>query len=349
MLSSKKRGESDVQFNWIFVLAAAAVFLFIIFRVISAQRSSAELSYSVTLRARLDSAVAASLSQDEFSGEISLGKSGINFSCGKALFPKIAPSDLGAEFSPKQISADATSLIIKSEQWYFPMKAGSLIYLTSPKNSYLFVKNPDFNYLIDEIYAKMPDAADKVLIENLSDLESEIKNRPEKNVRVITFNEQPAGKILSSPASFISFYPASGSSIDYGAAEFYNKKTAIFEKTLYLGKEMLVAALYAETIDDYECSAKKAFDRLYWILDVSKSRLQKMSADYPDKSTCRTILSSADSDSAQGSISEFMSLVSALKNSEKIPFDIGAQIDSSIADLNSKNIRLVRFSCSSIY
>lgn len=351
MLSGKKRGESDVQFNWIFVLAAGAVFLFIIFRVISAQRSSAELSASVTLRTRLGSTVAASLSQDEYSGEISLGKEGINFSCGKAIFQKIAATDLGPEFSQKYISSDASSLIIKSEQWDFPMKAGSLVYLSSPKNSYLFVKNSMFSDLINEIYDKMPDAVDKALIENSSDLENEIKNRPGKDIRVIMFNEQPSAKSLSSSASFISFYPASGASIEYGTVELYNKQIKSFEKTLYFGKEMLVAAVYSESVDDYECSAKKAFDRLYWILDISKARLQKMSADYPKNSDCQALLSSTEQDSAQGRISGFMDVILALKNSgrmNQVP-NIGAEINSAVANLNSKNTQLVRFSCPSIY
>jgi hypothetical protein len=352
MLFYKKRSESDVQLNWIFVLIAGAVFLFIVFKVINFQRTSAEISSSVALKSKFDAAVASSMTQEDFSGEIDVGKTGINFSCGKAVFRGIAPSDLGAAFAPGAISSDSGKVIIKSEQWNFPLKAGNLLYLTSPKNSYLLVKSSAQSAVVDEADNKMPDSVDKAIIssDNRNEFLAEISGRKGKEIRLVFFGQEPPSDLLEN-ASIINIEPKTGASNNYGNVTFYNKDGSN-NSTYYFGDEMMVAAIYSGSIADYECSAAKAFDRLYWILNISQMRLENMANAYLGGHICNGLLSDSRDGSARGSILTLMSLITPLTKEGglgKLSKENAIAIIGNISSLNSNNNMLMRNSCPSIY
>ena len=357
MLFYKKRSESDVQLNWIFVLIAGAVFLFIVFKAVSLQRESASTSASVGMKSNFEAAVAGSMTQEDFSGEIDVGKTGINFSCGQAVFKGISPADLGAAFAPGGISSDSGKVIIKAAQWKFPLKAGNLLYLTSPKNSYLLAKNNAQSAVVDEADKRMPDSVDKAIIsaDNVDELAAEISGRKGKDIRLVFFGKEEAKNHfnLLNNASIIEIEPKIGAALNYGNVTFYNKDRSS-NSTYYFGDEMMVAAIYSGSIADYECSAAKAFDRLYWILNMSQIRLVKMAEEYSSSSSqeCYNLLSSSDSNSATFSILEFMALIYPLTKNRGLA-GISDKNAKKIADsensLDSANSLLVRFSCPSIY
>ncbi|MCX6711281.1 MAG: hypothetical protein NTZ02_04310 [Candidatus Woesearchaeota archaeon] len=311
MLFYKKRSESDVQLNWIFILIAGAVFLFIVFKAINFQRASAELSASVALKSSFDAAVASSMTQEDFSGQIDVGKTGINFSCGSAILKGLNPSDLGAAFAPGGISSDSGKVIIKSEQWKFPLRISG---------------------------------------DNPSDLADEISGRKGKDIRLVFFGQEPTSNLLKN-ASIIKIEPKIRDSINYGTVTFYSRdgsKTS----TYYFGDEMLIAAIYSGSIADYECSAAKAFDRLYWILSMSQIRLANMSKAYAPGQSCNGLLNSTEANSARDNILALMSLIAPLTKDGGLR-GLSEENATAIADkvnaIESNNNLLVRFSCPSIY
>ncbi|MEM3500007.1 MAG: hypothetical protein QXJ50_03185 [Candidatus Woesearchaeota archaeon] len=340
-----KRAEVETQINWIYVLIGSGVFLFVIFKFISVQRSASELNQAIAVRDSLESAVlsAYSSSQEESYLQINLGKLSATFSCedgGIQVHEKIQPVDIGSAFAPKKLSSDSGSIFMKSISWQIPMNAGSIILLTSPADSYLLVRNPQNDYMIPLLKRILPEGTDISEVGEVESITSAIQRRKGKSVRIVYFNEEPPDSVKKMINTQVSVVKISSEKNSFGTVTYY---TPTGHNTLaYFSDEMMAGAVLSENADEYSCSANKALNRLVGIINLSAQRAVMLS-NFVESNVCKVSLQEAKNELL--AYADFLSSPQILKPDSST----FSQLESHIQKISSRKSMMERNSCPTIY
>jgi len=292
-----KRGDIELQFNWIFVFVVGTLILALAAGFVITQKKNSDILISGQIIRFIRSVLTISSATPGKAEPQPLQKE-IGVSCdpkgcsaqGCASDFYVKPRTLNAKidtkidaiFSPTTIKGQ--TLATWSMEWDMPYHVSNFLYTTSDQVRYIFVAgaDPAYNALLDGLYSEMPDIMgqkEEVKVAEIDD----IKDKNNYKVRLVFVNQgnevpqMPAAlknmgvkditaiQIIPDPA--VVNLPEEDKRFSIGTIKFYQKSGLGFaEQTpkyevYYLGKPTVFGAIFSESREMYECNMYKALLR----------------------------------------------------------------------------------------
>lgn len=289
----QKRGAIEVQFNWIFIIIAGAIFLVFFFAVVKSMQGSSDTKLNTEIAAHLDTvlknAAQASSTGSEAFRMIAFPAVTLQFTCEED-FSSMRIGGQGIEmpldtqiiFSEQQLQGD--TLYAWTQNFEIPYRIQSFLYLTSSDALYVFIEDDG---LIEEMYRGMPANISTMLVE-----EDELMNHLEtyKSYDYVTFIGytvdygifQPSGLLHAKALNLeqhdvrgyhgdIAFYKYTGDSfLPEGGSVVSEGRAAFLTKQLFYG------AIFSGSREMYMCNANKALARAERITEIMLDRTDEL-------------------------------------------------------------------------
>lgn len=345
MKKIKKRGIVDFQLNWIFAIVVGGLIVILFYRLIAVERTRGDISSATEIRDEINKILAGSgITPDkivtlETSGDLELVfycnlEEGLSeYYVGRGIK---TPLNIEPVFSHTNIKG--TNLVIQSLPWRMPFYVGTFLYITSSNIQYIFYNgtsedNPGF---IIDLYNKFPDSINKRLTEDISSLNV---GRNDKVVLVYLEESNPeinlnqfAEEIRRERLIPIQIAKEGGA---VSGSVYYMGRDMVPENTVFIDFPTLIAAIYSENKQVYECNMDKAIKRLKYSAKIYASRSEKISEEYGLNHVCG---------STHGTARGHFNTISSIDNINSLP-GLSAPIES----LEGSNRQAQRQSCALIY
>tara|TARA_Y100000310_G_scaffold140596_1_gene140030 strand:- start:85 stop:1191 length:1107 start_codon:yes stop_codon:yes gene_type:complete len=367
---SKKRGQIQVQFNWIFILIVGALILLFFLGVVRTQKKLSDTKISATISTDLRAILSGVEVSTQTAALIDIPKTEIDFNCEGYSVGGLAGMRPTASFSPNVIKGNR--LMSWAVPWSVPYRIMNFVYLTTPEIRYIIVDDDDADpdSLADKLEAALPQKIieeednDRIMMnkEVVNDLVG-IEDKNNYKVRVVFFTDTlndlqsdttPSElQYLKGDLTAINVKVTSGGINGYGQITFYKqdgtsfdyvKTTAVDSTTDYLGLQSLIAAVFAEDIDSYNCNMKRAFKKMEFMTGIYESRTTELKDNHPDPTCTLTYLGAAGYlttiKSKAGDLSEVLDSSDINDIYDKV-YDVDS--------LNNSNDRAQKLSCPEIY
>jgi hypothetical protein len=293
-----KRAVVEVQFNWIFILIAGALILFLFASIILKQKTTADSAAETILLKDIASITVGSEATTGVTSELELSKATLSFGCNTIrVGQKSQPLQQMVLFSPTTVN---TPLIIHTTEWSLPFRATNVVYLSSPQIRYVLIGNND---LAKQINKSMPE---KFTVDFYQDYAA-FSAKPiqeDDHIRIIFFDQTEFTNNKNSIFNKLSSKSTKETSIlvidgdqTIGTASFYAKtQTDIqLQRSMeYLKEEMLMGAIFTDSYEQYQCVANNLLAKLSRVADIHDKRRQALfgetsPATHPLNSRCNLL------------------------------------------------------------
>ena len=252
-----KKAAIEIQFNWIFVaIAGFVIFLFIIGIAVKNARDS-EQKLSQDLISQIVASIKGKQQLSDAFTSIDIPKTNIQFSCDKdtdLAYIRIAQSqrqNLPVEIIFAPSSLDTDKLLLSTEDFSIPFTVTRFVYITSPETAFIVYYKAGGDLKAEAFFNALPSNITKVEATG-SNLANKIASF--KNFKIICFEECPTGK------DYIQIIPNNPDIFSYGQINFH--KGTSNKVTQYVTKASLLAAIYSDNKEYYECQMDRAFKQL---------------------------------------------------------------------------------------
>lgn len=259
MLIKNKKGIVEIQFNWLYVVIVGFVIIIAFISVINGIRNSSEKEREYEISKYFDTLLLGDTLLENSERNVSLYGMNLkidNAKTGEAQCNYYSLGKTGIKQEIKYIPVFSLEniksfLLSKTYAWDYPFRASFFIYITSPHNVFIYDDQTIKNYL--------PSNSKSL------DINNNFINRNYDYIRYILVNENMP--ILDNRVSKLKDSQVSAVKIDLnkGIIEYYEKKGSNFvfrAKSFFFDKETLLAAIYSDNKNSYECNLKKAILRL---------------------------------------------------------------------------------------
>lgn len=273
-LQTKNKKAFEIQFNWLFVLAAGVAILIFFTVILVKQKSVSEASVRVNVIKSLEAIITgAGISKDTIN-LIDIPNSGIETSCNKVSLGGTSKQYQNLVlFAPRLLKGKR--LVTQTTAFSVPYRATNLLYITSLDVRYIIIGS---SALARAINNSLP-----------SDLKKEIttstafQNKNNYNVRFIVFDGADLGdidltKFGKMQDSDVTALNVIGD-INSGTIEFYQKDGISWTSkrdSYYITKFSLLGAVYSDTSEAYECGMMNALSRLTLVNKIYISRTKAL-------------------------------------------------------------------------
>ncbi|MBN2881586.1 hypothetical protein JXM83_06075 [Candidatus Woesearchaeota archaeon] len=359
-----KKSQISSQFNWIFILIIGAVILTFFISIVSKQKDQAETKISINVVMSFKTILQSSLVKERSTQAISMPKQTLEFYCeldtctthgcysgyrveGSSVD---VSSDLMSIFSPRKISGK--KMITYSLDWNLPFKTLNFLFVTSDDVRYILVRDS-----LEDYKTVMKHFPDNITLDvvNSSSLDSLI-DEGFYNVRYIFLNDDSTlqsadlidsvGGKNSKNVSAVNLEFESGS-IGFGKISYYSHLSGVKVKTgesYFIDNATMVAAIFSDDSEIYDCNLIKAFNRLGRLAGVYEQKINNLCNLYcNDFLTCGSVL--YDSNLARTMKNVAFEIVSKQSISE----DDAKTIENSFKGLEAMNMRARDYSCPVLY
>lgn len=288
----QRKAAIELQFHWVFVLIAGAIILLFFGSVVFKQKEISEDWASTNIVFDLDGIIAGASASQKTLNSIDL-TSEIKFKCNEySVGKKPRPVGKTIVFAPDLLKG--RKLIPWALPWQVPYKVTNFLFLSTDNVKYVVVDNPDINVNYDiEVYDELN------LTKELVNPVSGVTNTNNYKIRFIFFNQEipnpinlPDLGIADKDITAVNIIPDSDAAKwdDFGTIRFYKKQGTGFSETretYYLRRASVYGAIFSEDVDSYDCSMKKAFQRLNLVNQVYKEKVSKLNRiTYPSGYFC---------------------------------------------------------------
>lgn len=262
----------EVQFNWLFVLVAGAAILLFFTVVVAKQKNVSETSTKATVLKSIEAIITGASISSDTTNIVSIPESDIDVGCGRISIGGVSKQYQNLIlFAPGKIKGD--KIVTQTLSFNAPYRATNLLYATSTNARYIIIGSSS---LAKEINKTLPSELKKEFYQPMPD----IKNSNNYKARFIVFGEmiEFPPSMEKMPDADVTTLRISGSS-ENGIAEFYQKKQNSWDSkgtSFYVGRNSLVGAVYADSVEGYECSMKNVFSRLNLATKIYAERTKKL-------------------------------------------------------------------------
>lgn len=262
----------EMQFNWIFVLVAGAAILLFFTAVVVKQKSVSETSTKATVLKSIEAIITGASVSTDTTNIIGIPNSNIEVGCGRVSVGAVSKQFQSLIlYAPSVIKGD--KLITQTLAFNAPYRATNLLFVTSPQLRYTLIGN---NNLAKEINKSLPSELKKEFYM----AKPEVKNSNNYKVRLVLFDDMIdfPKELAKMPDSDVTAVKVTGG-IEKGGIEFYQKdgNSWLFKgRSAYFGKSSLIGAVYADTLETYECNMQSAFYRLNIVTKIYAERAKKL-------------------------------------------------------------------------
>ena len=145
--NTMRKGQLDVQFNWIFVLIAGAVILALFFKVAATQRQLSEDKSAIRLQNDFDAITNAALQSKDTIQTVPLPNIGLRFSCADCActmnFGRFTlPFGDRSIFAPASVQGTEAKLWVLD--WKVPFRVTNFLYVTNDQDKiFLIADDPE--------------------------------------------------------------------------------------------------------------------------------------------------------------------------------------------------------------
>jgi hypothetical protein len=354
-MKRSKRAVVEVQFNWIFILIAGALILFLFASIILKQKNTTDSAAQTELLKTVTSLAIGSESSTGVTSVVDLGDATLTFGCNTLrIGQKSQPIQQMVMFSPSSVR---TPLILSTREWSLPFRVTNVIYLSSPRIRYVLIGNND---LARQINQSMPD---KFLVDYYPSFLgtggfSSSQMQKDDRLRIVVFEgngvifdqSQPSTTIhpqlstIPQQAISLLYVRESTTSLNHGDIEFFQKTQNGWSgptSVTYLKQEMLMGAIFTDKAEQYQCIQSNMLKKLSTVAQIQETRkniLDTQTTNHQTLSRCHTNDYYADSSP------HFMILISSTDFSS-----LYNSAHDSTSSLTTINKNLERASCPLLY
>lgn len=326
----------EIQFNWIFVLIAGAAILLFFTSIIVKQKDVSTASIKSTVLKSIEAIITGVSVSKDTTNLVDIPNSNIEISCGRVSLEEVSKQYQNLIlFAPSLIKG--SFLITQTLDFSMPYKVTNLLYITSPNVRYIIIGDDS---LAKEINKSLPVELKKEFYPTMP----QIKSSSNYKVRFVFF-----GSIAPPPKAFEKLLDSDvtaikvNGDIDKGTIEFYQRdKNAWLSKgnSVYLGKQSLIGAVYADILELYECNMQNTFVRFNLITKIYVEKIKKLKqfVETSREDQCKEIY--------ENSFALINNILTASSNFNRENVNI---ISSSSKLLDNENKNLQVYSCTLIY
>ncbi len=278
---AEKRGQVEVQFNWILILVAGGLIFLFFFGIINWAKKSSDEGTASTISVNLDSIFTGSSIVKETINKIDIPFKQLDFTCDTY---RVDSSSNVRNIRNKLIFApsriDEGRLITWSLGWDIPFRVTNFLFITSPQIRYIVIgsESSDMFQLINETFPREF---------NVEFNPSTIEDVNNFKVRFIYVG----GGVSDADAALFYKMPDEDvtalwiTSSDPYQITFYKKTIASFSVIPYTaldsaGLAGLFGAIISENPEDYDCNMEKAKKRLDQIAEIYLNRSRELETYY---------------------------------------------------------------------
>lgn len=283
-----RRGQLDVQFNWIFVLIAGAVILGLFFKVAYTQRQVSQDKAAIRLQHDFDAITSAALQSKDTIQAIPLSKMGLVFNCDATcacdmMFGRFALSFQDRSiFAPQSVQGTEARLWVLD--WKVPFRVTNFLYVTNDLTKYYIVGSAS-DPVVARLMAIIPD---EVNIEAVGSMEA-ARNEGYDNAVFVTLSAavpspQVVARFKGADIRVVQVAENPGTA-GIGTVTINRARKGKFKmedavKSGYAGDELLLGAIFAQDGAAYKCNARTAFMRLLGVALVYTERATSLQASH---------------------------------------------------------------------
>jgi hypothetical protein len=290
MEKNNKKGVIEIQFNWIFIMIIGGIILVLFLSLVAKQKKVTDVKICSIIKTDLRSILTGAKVSTGTAQLIDKSDIDITFDCQGYTICNLEPIKPRHSFSPQLIKE--RQLMAWAYDWSIPYRITNFIYITSPLVRYIIVN--DSGSLAEQLNESMPpelileEGSSKFLIskEVLSDFNT-LKDKNNYKVKFVYFNNSDNNfleydsnignlKNKDKDISAVKIVPIEGGIDGFGKIYFYNKYENSWslqsDPTYYIGKASLIAAVFSEDIETYNCNMQIAFEDLSLITSIYLNR-----------------------------------------------------------------------------
>ncbi len=284
----QRRGNIEVQFNWIFVLIIGALILAFFGTLIYQQKASSESKVTHEILSKLDTKLSGVASSKNTFERIEMPDVEIKF-----IYPDYF---LGTQrqnlkermiFAPSSLRGDF--LAAQTRPWNLGFDVATFIYLTNPTVKYYIVAAADderFAQTIDSRIERKRSSDDDEELVRMEILSGRAESKGYRKVRMIFIGSDPTAADISAlsnmPNSDVTALKVIGD-LESGSLAFYKKSGSSFvadgPERFYVGEALLLGAIFVDGERAYSHLFDKAMKRLYIVSKIYENRTQLL-AEY---------------------------------------------------------------------
>lgn len=327
----------ELQFNWIFVLIAGAAILLFFTVVVVKQKNISETSAKTTVLKTIEAVVTGAGVSTDTINIVNIPNLNIETSCNRVSIGGVSKQYQSMVlFAPSLIKGD--KIITQTLAFSVPFRATNLLYMTSPQLRYIIIGDSN---LAKEINRSLPPDLKKEFYQSAP----YIKNSNNYKIKFIIF-----GSMIAFPKALEKMADSDMTAIrvegdnEKGSIEFWQKEGASWlskGKSVYIKKQSLIGAVYADTPDMYECNMKNIFFRLNLVAKVYAEKTKKLIQN--------TALSGKQAQCVQFYNNALFQLNSISAASSNFTRENADAISNSAKSLESENKNAQVYSCPLVY
>ena len=294
-----KRGQIQIQFNWIYIAVVGAIILIAGLSIIPKLKKSATDSFNYDVKSYLDLILKNIQLNPKAESSTELSGVAIKFSCDRYIIDEISSPLSSIVFSPDKITGN---LLGTSRYFEHPFKTELFSFVTGSNIKYV-LKESGFVQLINE---SLPININKIVVKNFK----EINNENYDKIRYIAIDEMPdvsqLGDLNGIKDEDVTFLVVSvidswfGPELrnrfdgfflegiekysmrifDFGTIKYYKKTGNSFKEigeVYFLDEASLLAAIYSENPEMYNCGMLKGFEKFKISAEIKLDRIDELS------------------------------------------------------------------------
>ncbi len=269
------------------MIAGALILLFFV-SIVYKQKAISEQKSDIEIQKNFQSILTGAEISKQTENIISVPGKEIKYGCDGFSIGSLAGFNPRIVFAPDTLKSKERKLILYSLEWRVPFRITNFLYVTSPEIRYIIVddnNNLNDDSIANQLFDLLPENINKKIV----DQGTTINDENNYKIKKICFegNCNLGGSV--SGISKVDINPTDGELDSYGIILFDTGSLP------YLKKESIIAAVFSENLDIYECNMKKAMTRLKKVYDVYDDRVEELKNDYPSiNPICTGYYSNAD-------------------------------------------------------
>ena len=274
LIFSKKAIE--IQFNWMFVLVAGALILMFFMAIVFKQKEVSQESTNIAVLKSIGAIIAGAGTSSQTSRPIDVPYSDILVGCNQISSGRMLKQFGNASlilFAPGLIRGK--KLIVQTLDFAAPYKATNILYATSPSVRYVIIGNGNLARDVNKTFSR--DIGREFYTAPFA-----VRNKNDYKVRFVFFSD--AESIVLENLNVMRNEDVSAISIagsdDKGEIKFYQKNSlngwTLTGKSDYITRPSVIGAIFADTIEAYDCNMQNIFQRFEIITRIYKQRASKL-------------------------------------------------------------------------
>lgn len=293
-----KKSEISIQFNWIFILIVGVIIITFFLSIVSKQKSQSEQKISVNVITSFKTILKSSSVNERALQKISMPTYDMEFYCDLDTCTEqgcnsgytVDKSGLDvssghmAIFSPDILKGK--NIFTYSLGWNLPYHVQNFLFVTTDQVRYVIANDSD-TIKLNLFKEIMPDNLTYSFVHS-DDLSTKIKDQNYYKVRYIFFNKDPntissnnflnsVSNKINSTVIYLDFNGAySGTTYYYQVSSGLNFKGSVN----FFDNASMLASIFSENKDYYNCNMIKAFTRFLKLSSVYKNKLNEFQVRY---------------------------------------------------------------------